>query len=278
MRTSWLLSQPMKLPNRSVLPDSTRTALNLLEAICQIANPTEDPDSMEDPAEVIATAASTQMVRHRTVLWETTTMVEIKTPAIKIQVKTTAKTHVNRTKVVTTSSNKTTGRFVVLQHHWPYAKSVQQMTKCKQTLCPTRLKNLLASKCQLIRLWTRKWTAIQRSELHEHHQFSFLLLGLMAPLTRTSSAICNVILSLCIPTINSFPNIMASFMGDFSLQPRVNVTVNNKTRRWLYDTGASKTCINLKQFRELFPKGTPRQIKSLHSGRNLECASGNSLD
>ena len=44
-----------------------------------------------------------------------------------------------------------------------------------------------------------------------------------------------------------------------------------------YDTGASKTCINLETFKALFPHGIPEHIKSEHGYDNLNGASGKSL-
>ena len=69
---------------------------------------------------------------------------------------------------------------------------------------------------------------------------------------------------------------MTCFNGDYSARPRIDITVYRQTASWLYDTGASRTCISLVEFKTLYPHDRPRPIKSEH-GKELHGTGGSSL-
>ena len=60
-------------------------------------------------------------------------------------------------------------------------------------------------------------------------------------------------------------------------RPYVKAIVNGYGRRFLYDTGASKTCMSMATFRNAFPHGTPRKLKTNAISDQLYDAGGNSL-
>ena len=60
-------------------------------------------------------------------------------------------------------------------------------------------------------------------------------------------------------------------------RPYVKAKVNNYGRNFLYDTGASKTCMTMATFRNAFPHGTPRKLKTNAISDQLYDAGGNSL-
>jgi hypothetical protein len=60
-------------------------------------------------------------------------------------------------------------------------------------------------------------------------------------------------------------------------RPYVKAIVNGYGRNFLYDTGASKTCMSMATFRNAFPHGTPRKLKTNAISDQLYDAGGNSL-
>jgi hypothetical protein len=78
----------------------------------------------------------------------------------------------------------------------------------------------------------------------------FFTWSVMNPLIHTSQNLISTIVSLCaisIATIKNVPSLMANYYGD-PVRPRVDVKLNKITQSWLYDTGASKSCMNTKAF------------------------------
>ena len=70
----------------------------------------------------------------------------------------------------------------------------------------------------------------------------------------TNNSICSLILQFCtlsIATINKIPSTVLSICST-RIRPRVDVTINGKNTSWLYDTGATRTCLNERVFRQLF--------------------------
>ncbi len=61
-----------------------------------------------------------------------------------------------------------------------------------------------------------------------------------------------------------------------SKRPYVKAKVNNYGRNFLYDTGASRTCMRLDTFKKMFPNGQPRKLLSSITADLLD-AGGNSL-
>ena len=61
-----------------------------------------------------------------------------------------------------------------------------------------------------------------------------------------------------------------------SKRPYVKAKVNGYGRNFLYDTGASRTCMRLDTFKKMFPNGQPRKLLSSITADLLD-AGGNSL-
>jgi len=53
--------------------------------------------------------------------------------------------------------------------------------------------------------------------------------------------------------------------------------VNGYGRNFLYDTGASRTCMTMNTFRNAFPNGTPRKLRTNAISDELYDAGGKSL-
>ena len=66
---------------------------------------------------------------------------------------------------------------------------------------------------------------------------------------------------------------MTPFNGD-RIRPRVTARAGGKTFSWLFDTGASVTCMTAESFRAAFPNQKPRRIQNAH---NCTAASGKKL-
>ena len=60
-------------------------------------------------------------------------------------------------------------------------------------------------------------------------------------------------------------------------RPYVKAKVNSKGRNFLYDTGASRTCMTMATFRNAFPHGTPRKLRTNAISDELYDAGGKSL-
>jgi hypothetical protein len=58
-------------------------------------------------------------------------------------------------------------------------------------------------------------------------------------------------------------------------RPRINCIIGGITSNWLFDTGASRTCLSLATFKSLFPPGKRPYISPI--GLNLTDAGGNDL-
>jgi len=60
-------------------------------------------------------------------------------------------------------------------------------------------------------------------------------------------------------------------------RPCVKAKVNGYGRNFLYDTGASRTCMTFNTFRNAFPNGTPRKLRTNSISDELYEAGGKSL-
>ena len=60
-------------------------------------------------------------------------------------------------------------------------------------------------------------------------------------------------------------------------RPYVKAKVNGYGRNFLYDTGASRTCMTMNTFRNAFPNGTPRKLRTNSISDELYDARGKSL-
>ncbi len=102
----------------------------------------------------------------------------------------------------------------------------------------------------------------------------------MAPLIHAPSVIPQLILSLCalsIATCIKFFNQMTPFNGD-KIRPRIMARAGGKTFSWLFDTGASATCMPSSSFHVAFPNAKLRKVQN---AQHCVAASGdkmNSLD
>ncbi len=60
------------------------------------------------------------------------------------------------------------------------------------------------------------------------------------------------------------------FHGGNKVRPRINVTTGKKTFNWLFDTGATITCMNADSFRESFGHSKPRLLKKVLAALRLK--------
>ena len=96
----------------------------------------------------------------------------------------------------------------------------------------------------------------------------------------------SLIMNLCsvsIATIKAVKEDVMNINGDeqeerrLTQRPYVKVNLNGHTRNFLYDTGASRTCMRLDIFNKLYPCGHPRQLFTNAISLDLLDAGGNSL-
>jgi hypothetical protein len=93
----------------------------------------------------------------------------------------------------------------------------------------------------------------------------------------TPSVIRQLILNLCtisITTSNKIFNLMTPFNGDRVI-PRVTARAGGKTFSWLFDTGASVTCMTAESFKAAFPHSKPRRVQN---AQHCTVASGNQMN
>jgi len=91
------------------------------------------------------------------------------------------------------------------------------------------------------------------------------------------SVIPQLILNLCTISIamcNKFFNQMTPFNGD-RVRPRLTAKAGGKTFSWLFDTGASITCMTQASFNAAFPHQKPHIIQS---SQHCTAASGDKLN
>jgi hypothetical protein len=72
-----------------------------------------------------------------------------------------------------------------------------------------------------------------------------------------------IIMSLCTISIticNKMSELIMPFHGD-KIRLRINVTTGEKTFNWLFNMGASITCMNANSFNDTFNNGKPKLIK-----------------
>jgi len=99
----------------------------------------------------------------------------------------------------------------------------------------------------------------------------------MDPLMNAPSVIPQLILNLCtisIATCNKIFNLMTPFNGD-KIRPRVTARAGGKTFSWLFDTGASVTCMTANSFNAAFPHDKPRRVQN---AQHCTAASGNKMN
>ena len=105
--------------------------------------------------------------------------------------------------------------------------------------------------------------------------------GVGKSLTYAPNVLFSLIMNLCsvsIATINAFKVDAMNINGDKNEErPYVKVELNNCTRNFLYDTGASRTCMKLSTFNKNFTHSHPRQLFTSAISPDLLDASGNSL-
>ncbi len=93
----------------------------------------------------------------------------------------------------------------------------------------------------------------------------------MAPLMNVPNVIPQLILNLCtisIATCNKFFDRMTPFNGD-KIRPRLTAKVGGQTFSWLFDTGASITCMTKASFNAAFPHKKPCKVQSSQTHVNL---------
>ncbi len=66
---------------------------------------------------------------------------------------------------------------------------------------------------------------------------------------------------------------MTPFNGD-GVRPRVTARAGAQTFSWLFDTGASVTCMTAESFNAAFPNSKPHRVKN---AQNCTAASGNKM-
>jgi len=67
---------------------------------------------------------------------------------------------------------------------------------------------------------------------------------------------------------------MTPFNGD-KIRPRVTARAGGKMFSWLFDTGASATCMTSTSFHAAFPNQKPRKVQNV---QDCEAASGNKMN
>jgi hypothetical protein len=91
------------------------------------------------------------------------------------------------------------------------------------------------------------------------------------------SVIPQLILNLCtisIATCNKILNQMTPFNGD-RIRPRVTARAGSKMFSWLFDTGASVTCMTAESFQAAFLHSKPRRVQN---AQHCTAASGNQMN
>jgi hypothetical protein len=99
----------------------------------------------------------------------------------------------------------------------------------------------------------------------------------MANLMNAPSVIPQLILNLCTISIarcNNFFNQMTPFNGD-KIRPRLTAKAGGKTFSWLFDTGASITCMMQASFHTAFLHNKPCRVQNL---QHCTTASGDKLN
>jgi hypothetical protein len=90
------------------------------------------------------------------------------------------------------------------------------------------------------------------------------------------SVIPQLILNLCTISIamcNKIFNQMTPFNRD-KIRPRVMARAGGKTFSWLFDTGASGTCMTENSFNAAYPYDKPRRVQNV---QHCTTASGNKM-
>ncbi len=98
----------------------------------------------------------------------------------------------------------------------------------------------------------------------------------MTPLMNAPSVIPQLILNFCtisIATCNKFFDRMTPFNGD-KIRPRITAKAWGQTFSWLFDTGASITCMTKTSFNAAFPHQKPRRVQI---SQHCTAASGDKL-
>ncbi len=98
----------------------------------------------------------------------------------------------------------------------------------------------------------------------------------MTPFINAPNVIPQLILNLCaifIATCNKFLNQLTPFNGD-KIRPRIRARAGGKTFSWLFDTGASATCMTSSSFHAAFPNAKPKKV---HSPEHCVAASGDKM-
>jgi len=94
---------------------------------------------------------------------------------------------------------------------------------------------------------------------------------------KASSVIPQLILNLCTVSIamcNKIFNQMTTINGDW-IRPRVTARAGGKMFSWLFDTGASVTCMTAASFKAALPHSKPGRVQN---AQHCIAASGNQMN
>ncbi len=88
------------------------------------------------------------------------------------------------------------------------------------------------------------------------------LTNYVTPPMGSRSVVTQIILNLCLSSLTTCNKIYDIFAPGEKIRPRVNVRTGSQTRSWLFDTGATITCMNSRSFNAAFGKQKPKKIVS----------------
>jgi hypothetical protein len=88
------------------------------------------------------------------------------------------------------------------------------------------------------------------------------LTNYVTPLMGSRLVVTQIILNLCLASLTTCNKIYDIFAPGEKIRPRVNVRTGSQTRSWLFDTGATITCMNSRSFNAAFGKQKPKKIVS----------------
>jgi hypothetical protein len=80
--------------------------------------------------------------------------------------------------------------------------------------------------------------------------------------------------TISIATCNKILNQMAPFNGD-RVRPRITTRAGGKAFSWLFDKGASVTCMTAESFHAAFPSNKPHRVQNV---QHCTAAPGNKIN
>ncbi len=134
-----------------------------------------------------------------------------------------------------------------------------------QEECCTRIQeNQLCTDNRGQKYWLKRYTTNEETTQKTISPISALT-SYVTPLRGNWAVLPQLLLNLCVATLANCNKLFEIFAPGEKVWPRINVETRSKTKSWLFDTGATITCMNSWSFNAAFGSQKPKKNSNAQS-------------